>query len=187
MRFWPQKKWKKIVLAVFLVLLAAFLVVVGVLEYSVYREVATPTDVLNADGTKTALLIYHPGLTSYAYDNTYAYAEGLASVGWRVEIATASPEAPTDIGNYSLLGLFWPIYDFSPGPTITTQLQRIGDLNQTNTVIVVVAGGMDPFNAQAQMIQIVQDYNGTVIASLQAYRGEDNKPYLQQEASQLEP
>jgi hypothetical protein len=187
MRFWPQKKWKKIVLTVFIVLLAAFLIVGGIFEYSVYREINTPLDVLNADGTKTALLIYHPGLTSYAKDNTYAYADGLVSVGWRVEIATASPQAPTDIANYSLLVLFWPIYDFNPGPTITTQLHRIGDLNGTNTVIVAVAGGMDPFNAPSQMVQIVQDYNGTVIASLQAYRGTDNKPILQQQASQLIP
>jgi hypothetical protein len=185
MKFWPTKKWKKIVLTTFLVLLAAFLVVGAVLEYSVYREVAVPLDVLNADGAKIALVLYHPGLTSYAQDNAYAFAEGLASVDWRVEIATASPQAPTNIANYSLLVLVWPIYDFNPGPTITTQLQRIGNLQETNTVIIAVAGGLDPFNAPSHMTQIVQDYNGTVVASLQAYRGTDNKPILRQEASQI--
>ena len=174
MRFWPKKKWKKALLATFLILLAVFAVIAGVLEYSVYREISTPLEILNSQGTKTALVIYHPGLTSFAYDVTYNFSSGLASVGWRVEISTASPQAPTNISKYSLLVLCWPIYDFSPGPTITSQIHRIGNLNDIKTVIVAVGGGMDPFNSVGSMNKIVQNANGTIIKTLTAFRSNDN-------------
>lgn len=88
----PKKKWKKIILSAFLIILAALVIVVGYLEYSVYREVSSPLVVLNSQGAKTALVIYHPGLSPFAHDIAYAFANGLASSGWRVEIATASPQ-----------------------------------------------------------------------------------------------
>ena len=186
MRFWPKKKWKKIVLATFLVILAAFAVIGGVLEYSVYREVAAPLEVINSEGTKTALVIYHPGLTSFAHDTAYSFANGLASSGWRVEVATASPQAPTNISKYSMLVLCWPIYDFNPGPTITAQIHRIGNLQGTNTVIVEIGGGIAPLHAGTTMNKIVQNANGTVIKSLTAFRSDDNLD-IQGEASKITP
>jgi len=187
LRFWPQKKWKKILLTSLLVVLVVLLSVGGYLEYSVYREVSTPTVVLNADGAKTALVIYHPGLTDFARNVTYSFANGLVLSGWRVEITTASPQVQTSLSNYSLLVLGWPIYDFNPGPTITTQIHRMGNLNGTNTVVMVIAGGMDPFNAQANMNKIVENANGTVLETLQAFRGEDAWRMMQDEASKIAP
>jgi hypothetical protein len=168
-----------------LVVLAVLLGIGGYLEYSVYREVSTKTVVLNPDGAKTALLIYHPGLTDFARNVTYSFADGLVSSGWRVEIATASPQAPTSLANYSLLVLGWPIYDFNPGPTITNQIHRMGNLNGTATVVMVIAGGMDPLNAQASMDKIVQNANGTVLKTLQAFRGGDAWQTMQEEGSKI--
>ena len=88
----PKKKWKKIILSAFLIILASLVIIVGYLEYSVYREVSSPLAVLNSNGAKTALVIYHLGLSPFAHDIAYAFANGLASSGWRVEIATASPQ-----------------------------------------------------------------------------------------------
>lgn len=187
MRFWPQKKWKKILLSTLLIVLVAFLGVGAYLEYSVYREVNLPIDTLNAGGAKTALVIYHPGLTDFAKNITYTFADGLVSSGWRVDVATASPQAPTSLQNYSLLVLCWPIYDFNAAPTITSQVQRFGNLNGVNTVIVAVGGGLDPLNAQASMTKIVQDANGTVIQSLTMFRSQRNLTALQQEASAIKP
>jgi len=187
LRFWPQKRWKKIVLSVFLAILLVGVATAGYLEYSVYREVSTPLEILNPDGAKTALVIYHPGLTDFAQNVTYSFAGGLTSAGWRVEIATASPQAPTNLSSYSLLVLAWPIYDFNPGPTITNHIQRIGNLNGINTVVIVVAGGMDPLNAQGNMDKIVQNANGTVIETLQAFRGGNAWQTMQQQASTITP
>lgn len=187
MRFWPQKKWKKIALSVFLVILLVGIIVGGYLEYSVYREVSAPIETLNADGAKNALVIYHPDLTDFAKNITYTYAEGLASAGWHVDIATASSQAPTNLSNYSLLVLCWPIYDFNPGPTITNHIQRIGNLNGINTVIIAVGGGLDPLNAPATMNKIVVDANGTILQSLTSFRSQHNQDALREDASKITP
>ena len=187
MRFWPQKKWKKILLSIFLVILMVGVAVVGYMEYSVYREISAPTEILNPSGAKTALVLYHPGLTDFAHNVSLSFANGLASSGWRIEIATANPKAPTNLSNYSLLVLGWPIYDFNPGPTITNHLGRIGNLHGIDTVILVIAGGMDPLNAQGNMDKIVRNNNGTILETLQAFRGGNAWQTMQEEGSKLTP
>lgn len=187
LRFWPKKRWKKIVLTTLLVFLAAFIGLVGYFEWSVYREVSSQLEILNEHGSKTALIVYHPGLTDFARNVTYSFAEGLVSAGWRVEIATASTQAPTDLSGYSLLVLGWPIYDFNPGPTITNHIKRVGDLNGIDTVVMVIAGGMDPWNAQDNMDKIVQDANGTLLMTLQAFRGGTASQDMWDAASKIAP
>ena len=167
----PRKRWKKMLFITFLVLLVVFAIVFAFLEYSVYREVTTAVEVKNPEGVKTALLIYHPGLTSYANDVAHNFAEGLAGNGWRVEIATASPQAPTNLSNYRLLTLIWPIYDLGPGPTIANHVKRIGDLQGIDTAIITIGGGIDPFDAVSAMRRTVEDANGTIRASMIIFRG----------------
>ncbi len=185
LKFWPTKRWKKIVLTTLLILLAALLSVGGYLEYSVYREVPSDTQVLNNDGAKTALVIYHPGLTDYAKNVTFTYAEALAASGWRVEVATANQKAPTNINHYQLLTLVWALYDFNPAPTVTNQLHRFGNLNGIQTVIIAIGGGLDPFKAASNMNNIVLDANGTIVQSFTAYRGHSNTDLLTQKATEL--
>ncbi len=182
-RSWPQKKWKKAVVVV-LVTMAVFL---SVLEWSVFREVVTPIDVKNSSGIKTALVVYHPGLTTFPRDIAYAFADGLAANNWRVEIATASARTPTDLSRYDLLILSWPIYDFNPGPTVANYVHKIGNLQAKNTIVITVAGGLDPFNCPASMAKIVQDANGTITESLKAYRGGNAVSNIRDAASQIAP
>ncbi len=166
-RLWPKKKWKKALLVTALVLIS----VVSYFEWSVYREVESQVTVENPEGGKTALLIYHPGLTSFAHDIAYSFTEGLISNNWRVEIATVSPKAPTQLTKYNLLVLCWPIYDLNPGPTIANYIKRIGNFQGTNTIIITAAGGLDPFNCQTAMARAIQQANGTVSNSFKAFRG----------------
>jgi hypothetical protein len=187
LRFWPQKKWKKIMLSTILIVLVAFVGVGAYFEYSVYREVSLPIDTLNAAGAKTALMIYHSGLTDFAKNVTYSFADGLVSAGWRVDVATASPSAPTSLADYSMLVLVWPIYDFNPAPTITGQVHSFGNLNGMNTTIICIGGGLDPLNAKASMEKIVQDANGTIIEKLVSFRGMHNQAAIQQEATTITP
>ena len=69
------------------------------------REVVSEISVLNDGGSKTALVVYQPGFSSFPRDASYAFAVCLASCGWRVEITTASPQAPVDLSKYTLLTL----------------------------------------------------------------------------------
>lgn len=187
MRILPQKKWKKILLVTLIVFLIVGVPIVAFLEYSVYREVATPVEVKNTGGNKTALVIYHPGLSAFSHDIAYAFANKLASNGWRVEIATASAQAPTITAEYDLLVLDWPIYDFNPGPTLTNYIHRVGDLQGKDTIIVTIGGGINPFNAQEAMRQSVQDANGNVKETVTIFRGGNFTEKVDQVASTIIP
>lgn len=186
MRFWPQKRWKKIMLTTLLIILAVFAGIGAYFEYSVYREI-TSMETLNNSGSKTALLIYHPGLTSFAKDVAYTYADGLVTNGWRVEVATVSKQAPKDLSQYSLIVLCWAIYDLNPAPTITNYLHRIGDLQEMNTTIITIGGGLDPLNAKEAMNNTVKSVNGSVIQSLTMFRSQRNMTQISDEASKIVP
>ena len=90
----------------------------------------------------------------------YSYADGLITSGWQVEITTASPQAPTDLSNYSMLLLSCPIYDLNPGPTITHCVDMVGNLNGIKTVVIAIGGGIDPpLHAPNIINKIVQNAN----------------------------
>jgi len=161
MKFWPQKRWKQILL---IVLLALVIVVAGVLGFVLFKinsDYVSGIEVLNADGARTALIIYHPGLSSFMEDVAYAFADGLAENDWRVEITTASSQAPTDLSGYSLLVLGSPVYADGPSPTIKRHVDRIGDLKGIDTVLLVTSGGSEG-GAETAMQQTVEEYNGSV-------------------------
>jgi flavorubredoxin len=129
--------------------------------FKMNSDVASEIDVLNAQGTTTALVIYHPGMTSFMRDVSYAFVDGLVSNGWRVEITTPSSKAPTNLSGYDLLILGSPIYGFSVTPTIDRHLDRIGDLQKIETVILLTGAG-SPGNSASIMEQAILDSNGTV-------------------------
>lgn len=179
MRFWPQKTWKKIlfVLCLILIVLAvAGAVVVGYVFLNINKDVVSSIDVMNSGGTARALVVYQVGLSSAPRDASYAFSEGLASNGWRVEITTASPEAPSDLSDYKLLILTFPIYGDLPGEAIVRYVTRLGDLQQIRTVIINSGSLNVVMKAQ------VEAQNGTVIENL-LYGATD----LRQEGSQIAP
>jgi hypothetical protein len=83
--------------------------------------------------------------------------------------------------------LCWPIYDLNPGPTITNHLNRIGNLNGIDTVIITISGGLDPLNAKDTMNKNVGDANGNIIQSLSSSRSNRNLDDLREEAAKLTP
>jgi hypothetical protein len=140
LKLWPQKIWKKIIFVFVLILIVAFVafaVFAGLLMSGIInREVVSEIDVVNSDGDKNALIVYQPGFSSLPTDVSYAFAEGLASSGWRVEITTASPQAPSDFSKYSLLVLGYPNYGSAVGTAIVKYVDRVDDLGGVNTVII---------------------------------------------------
>ena len=75
------------------------------------RDVISGIEVINAGGSKTALVVYQPGLSGFPHDISYAFANGLR-ISW-VEgrrLPLAGLQAPSDLSNYSLLVLGFPIY-----------------------------------------------------------------------------
>ncbi|MCW4034644.1 MAG: hypothetical protein NWF03_04700 [Candidatus Bathyarchaeota archaeon] len=168
MKLWPTKKWKQILL----VAIIAFVVVVsGVLGFvfvKISSDYTSDLQVLNADGSETALIIYHPGLSSFMQDVAYAFADGLVENGWRVEITTASDQAPTDLSGYSVLVLGSPVYAGTTTDSIKRHVERISDLEGIDTVLLVTSGDSDG-GAEAKLQQNVEEHNGNIETIVSVY------------------
>lgn len=177
LRLWPQKIWKRIVFVIFLTLIIVGAIATAYVLLSINKDVVSPIVVINPGGVKTALVVYQPGLTSAPKDNSYTFADGLASSGWRVEMTTASPLAPSDLSNYSLLVVAFPIYGGAPGTAAVRYVERLVNLNGTHTVIIDVPA------SENVMRQKVEAENGTVILTLVA----DGKTDVRQAGSQIAP
>jgi flavorubredoxin len=161
MKFWPKKRWKQILLIAILAFVIVIASVLGFIFIKINSDYVSGIEVLNADGARSALIIYHPGLSSFMKDITYRFADGLAENGWRVEITTASSQAPTDLSGYSLLVLGSPVYADGPSPTIKRHLERIDDLMGIDTVILVTSAGSQG-GAEISMQQTVEEHNGSI-------------------------
>jgi hypothetical protein len=165
LRFWPQKRWKQIIFVIVFILIAAFVAFgtfAGLLMSGIIsREIVSEIDVKNADGSKTALIVYQPGFSNFPRDAVYAFADGLASSSWRVEVTTASPQAPSDLSKYSMLALAYPVYGGTAGTAAVNYVNRVGDLNGIDTVIIACGGGDSGENMNPPLKQQVQAANGT--------------------------
>lgn len=162
MKLWPQKRWKQILL---IAVLAVAIVLASLLAYVIFaigNDVVTEVVVKNAEGSETALVLYHPGLSSFAHDVAYAFADGLVASGWRVEIATPSSEAPTSTSDYGLLVLFFSTYGGNPDSPTVRHLERMCDLDGISVVLVGLAGG-GAEGSTAIIREAVVDANGEII------------------------
>ena len=125
--------------------------------------------VINVDGTGgIALVVYHPGISSFHEDVTLAFVDGLVSNDWRVELTTASEQTPANLSGYDLLVLGGPGYGDEPAVPVTEYVSRVGDFGGIETVLIITAAGsgaaaMDILETQ------VQETNATVVLSLLLY------------------
>jgi flavorubredoxin len=167
-----SKRRSTVVLIVVLVVLVA----AGVLSYLwLNREVVSEVEVRNPEGDAgTALVIYHPGESDFQEKVTYAFAESLVSNGWRVEITTASLQAPTDLSVYDLLVLGGPTYWFTPARPIRRYLSRLGDLGGQPTVTIITSMGAGERSVFI-MDQDVREANGDLVKSLILYTMRPNE------------
>jgi len=148
LRFWPQGRWKKIALVFFLTLfvivaaiLTLYVVITLVVLPRINMDIVSGIDIINPDGNKTALVVYQPGFTGFPRDVSCAFANGLASSGWKVEITTASSQAPSNLLGYSLLVLGFPVYGAEPGDAIMRYINRTSNLNGIGTQKVQALNG----------------------------------------------
>jgi hypothetical protein len=168
MIFWPKKKWKKILLVTLLTIVVISVSLLGYDSFAMNNDVVTQLVIKNPTGSKTALVLYHPGLSSFSHDVSYAFADGLVSNGWRVEIATSSIEAPTNLSKYSLLVISSNTYAFTPDSPTIRQLERIGNLNGIQTVLLTLGAGSAQ-ESQKALETTIQASNGTILQSLVLY------------------
>lgn len=156
-----------------LVVLLVFGGIVGWVIWYWHRastEVVSQVEVLNPEGDRgTALLIYHPGRRGFLHSVIKALAGGLVSGGWRVEITTASQQAPTDLSGYDLLVLGGPTYFWTPARPIRAYVRRLGDLEGKPTVTIVTGFGSTG-RSKSILEGLVQEANGKLVNSLTFFK-----------------
>jgi hypothetical protein len=169
MKLWPTKLWKQILVVlaiVFIILIVVFAAFAGLLMAGIIGgEVVSEVKIMNTDGLKTALVVYQPGFSNFPKDVSYAFADGLVSSNWQVEITTASPQTPSELSKYSLLVLAYPVYGGTPGSAIVKYVDRVGNLNGINTIIIACAGG-DSGESIIPLRQQVEEANGVFFISM---------------------
>ena len=174
MKLLPQKRWKKVLL---IILLTFIIVSVSLLAYASFvinNDVISELVIKNPQGSKTALILYHPGLSSFSHDVSYAFVDGLIQNNWRVEITTPSIEAPTDLSKYDLLVVASNTYGFSPDTPTTRHLERIGDLKEIKVVLLTLGAG-SALESQQSLENMVQAQDGTIIRSILVYNMAPNE------------
>jgi flavorubredoxin len=147
-------------------------VVAGVLAWVIWywhrisQEVPSEVETLNPEGERgTALVVYHPGRRGFFRAVIHAFAQGLVSSGWRVDITTASSQTPTVISRYDFLTFGGPTYMWSPARPIKRYVSRLGDLEGKPTAIIVTGFG-DTGRAMSIMEKLVREANGRLVKSL---------------------
>jgi hypothetical protein len=144
------------------------------------EKVVSGIKVLNPEGNVgTALVVDHPGRGSFHIRVISGFVEGLVSGGWRVEMTTASVQAPTDLSGYDLLVLGSPTYWFTPSWPIRRYLGRLGDLGGQPTVTIIT--GMGAGKRSSSVIERwVREANGDLVSALLFYwmRPNDDDNYV---------
>ena len=151
------------------IILAVVVVGIGgafLLMRKMSSEVVSDLKVSNPAGEEgVALVIHHPGISDFQRQMNYAFTDGLVSNGWRVEITTASSQAPTDLSGYDLLVLGGPVYAGAVAQPVVSYLSGLGDLGGKRTVLIISGAGKTD-EAVSVMEKLVQDANGDLVKSL---------------------
>jgi len=134
-----------------------------VLVGMVNAEVVTETQIENPDGSAgTAFVLYHPGRTGFQELIVESLAESLTENGWRVEITTASREAPTNLASYDLVVLSTPTYDWLPSRRLQRYLDQLEPLRGTPTTAIITGEGYTRV-AEARMATMIREAGGELI------------------------
>ena len=165
---WPKKRWKKILLIILLTFLIGSAFLLAYASFVMNSEVISELVIKNPQGGKNALILYHPGLSSFSHDVSYAFADGLVSNNWRVEIVTPSKEAPTELSKYDLLVVASNTYGFTPDGPTTDHLERIGDLDGIQVVLLTLGAG-NALESQQSLENMIESQSGTIVTSILVY------------------
>lgn len=156
------------------VMVAAILV--GIVAFVIWYwrraslELPSEVETFNPAGERgTALVVYHPGRRGFLQSVIRAFAQGLTRSGWRVEITTASAQAPTDLSRYDLLVLGGPTYFWTPARPIRAYVGRLGDLGGKPTAVIVTGFGSTG-RSTSMMGNLVREANGKLVDSLSFFK-----------------
>ncbi len=157
---------RKLVGIICIVLIVVMVASAGVVVQLANTPRESDIQVINEEGTTgVAFVVYHPGITSFHADVTSAFVDGLVTSGWRVEMTTASPKAPTNFSGYDLVVVGGPGYGDEPASPLRNYVERIEDFGGLPVVVIITCAGNGATAVQI-LEDLVEDANGTVVLSL---------------------
>jgi flavorubredoxin len=161
----------KVVIPILITLVIAF----GWTIYTTSREVVSAVKILNPQTVNSrALIVWHPGKSNFPERVVTGFADGLITNGWRVEMTTASLQAPADLAGYDLIVLGAPVYWSAPARPLSNYLTRLGELHGKRTVILLTASG-NADEALEVMKSMVAEAHGDVAEAMTLYRWRPNR------------
>lgn len=157
-----------------LVALGVIAVGLGWTETRIRREVASPLDVRNGAASARALVVFHPGLSDFPTAVTEGFAGGLVDAGWRVEVTTASMEAPLVVDAYDLLVVVAPTYWWTPARPVLRYVGHLADL-QSKPAVAIVTGAGSTGRSQRILAAALRERGALVIRELSLWTMRPNK------------
>jgi len=136
---------------------------------AVESEVAT----IAGTGGARALIVYHSTHGGFQPHVLRAFAGGLTSQGWRVDMTTASTATPTDLSSYDLLVLGAPSYNWQPARPPVAYLERLGDLKGKPVALVVSGGGMTTRAVKILSDRVVRAH-GRIVDAIEIWTSRPN-------------
>jgi hypothetical protein len=139
-------------------------------------EVVTPVTTIGGAGRAgCALIVHHHGRGREHFQRRMqlAFAEGLQSQGWRVDITTASRAAPTDVSAYDLLVLGAQTYNWCPARAVVDYADRLHDLRGKPVVVVVSGGGMTERAMRVLQAHVVRA-GGAIVDAIEIWKSRPN-------------
>jgi hypothetical protein len=151
-------------LKISIIVIIILAVAAGLILSRIGKPIERDMEVKNEAGTEVALMVHHPGITGFLDRVLGAFSDGMVSIGYRVDMTTASPGAPTDISKYDLLVLGSPTYGGNASKPLSDYLISLGNLDEMP--VVVIATGLGNATAASHMEELVEENNGIVILKL---------------------
>jgi len=126
-----------------------------------------------AGGARRALIVYHSTHGGFQPLVLRAFAEGLQSHDWQVDMTTASRATPVNVSAYDLLVLSAPSYNWLPARPTLAYLGRLGDLKGMPVALVISGGGMTD-RALKIMSDHVTQAHGRIVEAIELWTTRPN-------------
>ena len=139
-------------------------------------KVQNPVYVNSAGPTGSALIVYHPGGSSFQSKIINGFASGLAQEGWRIKIVTTGSKITTDFKEYDLVVFSSPTYEWLPSRRIITYIKDISSLKGIPTA-VIVSGVRSTEHSQPALEQAVKDKGAKFVGSYVIWTSGSKKIY----------
>jgi len=160
---WMSRWWKRILLAVAVLLLGG----VAIVTVGVEREAEYTLQSLGGQGERRALILYHPSRDAQFTDElSLAIAEGLKAAGYAVDRATLTGDTPAQPTQYQLLVVVSNTFFWTPDLPTLRYLKR-AKLDRIPTVGVIAGAGST--TRAEKMLELALSGSGAAVVAMRAF------------------